>query len=67
MAICSWFNSSHGGLLGRKEEEERRRCHGIDALSTHGREDWPVGVGAAQGEHVKCYLRVIDKEVDKIA
>jgi hypothetical protein len=27
----------------------------------------PVGVGATQAEHGKLYLRIIDREVDKIA
>jgi hypothetical protein len=30
-------------------------------------EAWPVGVGAAQVEHGKIYLRIIDREVNKIA
>lgn len=33
----------------------------------YGHEGQPVGVGAAQAEHGKGYLRDTDREVDKIA
>ena len=32
-----------------------------------GHEGWPIGVRAALAEYDKLYLRVIDREVDKIA
>lgn len=40
---------------------------GVGGSRENGLEGQPVGVGVALAEHGKLYLRVVDREVDKIA
>jgi hypothetical protein len=53
--------------MGVGHRVKGRSRQGVGGLLVHSHEGGPNGIGAAQEELGKWYLRIIDREVDKLS